>query len=177
MEKLEWIPDQEIDRCFKALLDEAATTEETLEYLTRTDPTSNDYHFCVDLIAEDTLRLCKEGYLHRWDFDPSDIGHSNQSILDSGSPWPCLKKWDGKKKREILYCIVGAYSRKCHTVVKRLINEFHQVQNSAQLRQLEDQAFALGVFIRQNGRMRHNCSFIDAKKVFEACQNAWQSLS
>ncbi len=174
--KLEGIPDQEIDRCLKALLDKA-TTEKTMEFLMQTSTDNPDFRLCVDIIAQDLLKLCKEKLLERWDFDPNDVTHRNQSILSSDSQWPCLQKWRSKNKKRILYCIVGAFRRKCHNIIDHLINDFYNVQNQTQLREAEDQAFELGVFIHDNGRMSHNCSFVDAKKAFQAYIIAQQNLA
>ncbi len=174
--KLEGISDQEIDRCLKALLDKA-TTEETMEFLMQTNTDNPDFRLCVNIIAQDLLKLCKEKLLERWDFDPNDITHRNQSILSSDSEWSCLQRWRSKNKKRILYSIVGAFRYKCHNTIDDLVNDFYNVQDHEQLRGVEDKAFELGVFIHDNGRMSHNCSFVDAKKAFQAYKIARQNLA
>lgn len=173
---VEWLKDyedEEID-CSLGVIMSGAVDEDMMEYLINADTRSDDFALCIELVVDDLWRRIKEERLHRWDFDLGDKAHANQSKISYTVMLP--KSWKMQAKRRVLYFIIGAFRKRCHNLVEKLVDEFEGARDFIVFRKTMTEAIERGVFVEDSGNLCHCVSIVDSKKAFAAYQHARQRV-
>ena len=164
--------EEEMDQCFRALLQVEAITEEEMDYLIKNNYQDLDYELCLALIVDRILEKIKEGRLKRWDFDLWDVRWKGLDGRRAGAEiYSPLQSKKIAKKRGILTKIIRVYRWRCCKEVDNMLKRLAQAETYVEMAQIKNEAISKGILINGGRKLSHNHSFIHSKRFFEAYHN------